>query len=418
MKHIIIGNGPAGIVAAETLRKNDPQASITVIGAEVTTPYSRMAIPYFIAGKIPPEGTHLRKRENHFENLGIELLHARVTRIDPELKTVHLHDEAPLHYDRLLIAAGASPVQLAIPGVDLPNVLSCWTIEDAQNICAAVTPGTRVLLMGAGFVGCIIIAPLLKRGAYVGIVASGDRMVPRMMTEGAGKMIQKWIENSGVTVYNDTRVTAIEAGPDGVLTARFKNGEHVEADLIVNATGVKANIDFLKNSGIATEYGVLVDDHLRTSRPDIYAAGDIAQAHDIATGGKTTNAIQPNAVDQGRIAALNMAGKPTIFNGGIAMNVLDVGGLVSSSFGRWWGAEDGEHVELFDEKGWKYLRLEFKDDVMVGATTVGTMRHVGVLRGLIQAQVHLGEWKEKLLQEPMRLMEAYMSTKLAATRRF
>ncbi|HEY3325959.1 MAG TPA: FAD-dependent oxidoreductase [Novimethylophilus sp.] len=418
MKHVIIGNGPAGIVAAETLRKADPEASITVIGAEVATPYSRMAIPYFIAGKIPPEGTHLRKRENHFAQLGIDLLHARVTRIDAAHKTLHLHDEQPLPYDRLLIASGASPVQLAIPGIDLPNVQSCWTIEDARNICDTVRPGTRVLLMGAGFVGCIVIAPLLKRGAHVGIVASGDRMVPRMMTEGAGKMIQKWIQNNGVTVYNDARVTAIEAGPDGVLTARMKNGESAEADLIINATGVKANIDFLKDSGIATEYGVLVDEYLRSNQPDIYAAGDVAQAHDIATGAKTTNAIQPNAVDQGRIAALNMAGKSTRFNGGIAMNVLDVDGLVSSSFGRWWGADEGEHVELMDESGWKYLRLEFKGDVMVGATAVGFTRHVGVLRGLIQAQVPLGNWKERLLKEPLRIMEAYLSSNLAATRHF
>lgn len=415
MNHVIIGNGPAGVVAAETLRQADPQSHITVISAEEMTPYSRMAIPYFIAGNIPQEGTHLRKRESHFEKLDIELLHARVESIVPAEKMLVLQDGSTLSYDRLLIAAGASPASLQIPGVDLPNVQSCWTLDDARRICDKVQPGTRVLLMGAGFVGCIVISPLLARGAEVSIVASGDRMVPRMMTSGAGKLIQKWVERSGVKVYNDARVASLEAGPNGSVIAKLKTGESVEADLVINATGVKANIGFLEGSGIATEYGVLVDDHLRTNQPDIYAAGDIAQALDIATGGKTTNAIQPNAVDQGRIAALNMAGRAVSFNGGIAMNVLDVGGLISSSFGRWWGADDGEHVELMDEDGWKYIRLEFKGDIMVGATTVGFTRHVGVLRGLIQSQVKLGAWKEKLLKEPLRVMDAYLATKIMST---
>lgn len=413
MHHVIIGNGPAGVVAAETLRKIAPADQVTVIGREKTAPYSRMAIPYFIAGKIAEQGTHLRKTDGHFDALSITQLQATVRGIDAQARQLTLQDGSTLSFDRLLIATGSSPVQPPIAGMDTPNVVACWTLDDARRICDSVKPGTRVLLMGAGFVGCIIIAPLLKRGAQVSLVASGDRMVPRMMTEGAGKMLQQWVQNKGVTVYNNVRVEALEAAAAGAVTARLKGGQTVEADLIINATGVKANIDFLKDSGISMEYGVLVDEYLQSNLPGIYAAGDVAQALDLATGEKTVNAIQPNAVDQGRIAAHNMAGRPTTFNGGIAMNVLDVGGLVSSSFGRWWGADGGEHVELVDQKGWKYLRLEFKDDVLVGATTVGFTRHVGVLRGLIQSQVPLGEWKEKLLQEPLRVTEAFLANALA-----
>lgn len=413
MHHVIIGNGPAGVVAAETLRKIDPASQVTVIGREKSAPYSRMAIPYFIAGKIAEAGTHLRKTDGHFEALDIRQLHATVSGLDPQAKQLTLQNGSSLEFDRLLIASGSSPVRPPITGMDTPNVVACWTLDDANRICASVTPGTRVLLMGAGFVGCIVIAPLLKRGAKVSLIASGDRMVPRMMTEGAGKMIQKWVENKGVKVYNNVRIEAIAPGANGTVLAKLKGGEIVEADLVINATGVKANIDFLKDTGIETEYGVLVDEHLQSNLPGIYAAGDVAQALDLATGKKTVNAIQPNAVDQGRIAAHNMAGRPATFNGGIAMNVLDVGGLVSSSFGRWWGADDGEHVELVIEGGWKYLRLEFKGDVLVGATTVGFTHHVGVLRGLIQRQVALGPWKEKLLKEPLRVTEAFLASSLA-----
>jgi NAD(P)H-nitrite reductase large subunit len=415
MNYVIIGNGPAGIIAAETLRKADAAGSIQVIGAEPETPYSRMAIPYLVAGNIEIDGTYLRKDAAHYRNLGIELVRGRVGKVDAKAKRLTLADGNTVAYDKLLIATGSSPAIPPISGMDLPNVHSCWTLEDARKIIATVKPGTRVLQMGAGFVSCIVIDPLRKRGAKLMIVGSGDRMVPRMMTPGASKLIQKWVESRGISVSNNTRVDSLTAGVNGAIIANLNNGETIETDLVINATGVKANIGFLEGSGVATEYGVLVDEYLRSSQPDIYAAGDVAQAHDIATNGKTVNAIQPNAVDQGRIAALNMTGKTVEFKGGIAMNVLDVGGLVSSSFGRWWGADGGEHVEMMDEDHWRYLRLEFKDDVLVGATTVGLTQHVGVLRGLIQARVPLGEWKATLLKEPIRVMEAYLATAQAAT---
>lgn len=414
MHHVIIGNGPAGVAAAETLRQADPRSYITVISAEELAPYSRTAIPYFIAGKAPEEDSHLSKRESYYERLDIELLRAKVRQVVPAEKTLLLQDGSRLIYDRLLLAAGASPA-MRIPGADLPNVYSCWTLDDARRICDKIKPDTRVLLMGAGFVGCIIVSPLLARGAQVSIVASSDRMVPRMVTSGAGKLIQKWVEHSGAKVYNDARVTALKAEPDGSVVASFNTGENIAADIVINATGGKANIGFLKDSGIATESGVLVDEHLRTNQPDIYAAGDIAQVCDKASSGNTIHAIQPNAMDQGRIAGLNMAGRSVIFNNGTAMNVLDVGGLISSSLGRWWGTDGGEHVELIDENGWKYMRLEFKGDVMVGATTVGFTRHVGVLRGLIQSQLRLGKWKDHLLKEPLRVMDAYIVTRIMSS---
>lgn len=415
MKYVIIGNGPAGIVAAETLRKTDATGSIQVIGAEPEAPYSRMAIPYLVAGNIEIEGTYLRKDEAHFRNLGIELIRGSVSTVDAKAKNLKLDDGKTFAFDKLLIASGSSPAIPPIPGMDLPNVHACWTLENARRIIDSVKPGSRVLQMGAGFVSCIVIDPLRKRGAKVTIVGSGDRMVPRMMTPGASKLIQKWVERNGIRILNNARVNSLSAGENGTLVAHLSTGENVEADLVINATGVKANIGFLENSGIETEYGILVNEYLQTSQPDVFAAGDVAQAQDIATGGKTVNAIQPNAVDQGRIAALNMTGKSVPFNGGIAMNVLDVGGLVSASFGRWWGAEGGEHVELMDENGWRYLRLEFKDDVMVGATSVGLTQHVGVLRGLIQARIPLGDWKGHLLRDPTRIMEAYLAKAQAAT---
>lgn len=416
MNHVIIGNGPAGVIAAETLRKTDVNSKIVLIGDEPEPPYSRMAIPYLLVGDIQEEGTYLRKDKNHFAQMGIDLVVGRVTKVDSAKKQIILKDGGQFNYDRLLIATGSHPVAPPIPGMDLPGIYPCWTLEDARHIAKLLKPGSRVLQMGAGFIGCIIMESLANSGVKLTVVEMGNRMVPRMMTEGAGGLIRKWVQKQGVEVHVSTRVEAIEQGQGGTLHVRLSDGAVLDVDMVISATGVRSNISFLEGSGINTDVGVLVDDQMRSNIPEIFAAGDVAQARDFSTGKMTVNAIQPNAADQARIAALNMAGKMTPSPGSLAMNVLDTLGLIASSFGQWWGAADegGEHAELMDEENFRYLRLEFKGDVLIGATSLGLTQHVGVLRGLIQTRTHLGEWKDRLLHDPTRIMEAYLAQAQAA----
>jgi len=160
---------------------------------------------------------------------------------------------------------------------------------------------------------------------------------------------------------------------------------------------------------------VLVNDQMQSNIPEIYAAGDVAQARDFSTGKMVVNASQPNAADQARVAALNMAGKPVSSPGSMAINVLDTLGLIAASFGQWWGEEGGEHAEQVDRENFRYMRLEFKGDVLIGATSLGLTQHVGVLRVLIQTRTPLGEWKDKLLKDPTRVMDAYLAKAQAAT---
>jgi NAD(P)H-nitrite reductase large subunit len=152
-----------------------------------------------------------------------------------------------------------------------------------------------------------------------------------------------------------------------------------------------------------------VDETMRTSVPDIYACGDVAEFHDCLTGQATVNAIQPNAVEQGRIAGLNMAGRRASSRGSFAFNVLDTLGLISYSFGAWQGVPGGEHAEVSDPARFRYLRLEFQEDRLVGANTIGLTEHSGVLRGLIEGKVRLGPWKRRLMQNPTALMDAYLA---------
>jgi len=164
-----------------------------------------------------------------------------------------------------------------------------------------------------------------------------------------------------------------------------------------------------EGSGIAVERGILVDADMQSSVPGIYAAGDVTEAVDFISGKRTLNAIQPNAADQARIAAINMAGGQASLQGSLAINVLDTLGLISASFGQWWGEAGGESVERADESDFKYISLQFKGDVLIGATSIGLTDHVGVLRGLTMGRVRLGEWKERLLVDPTRIMEAYLA---------
>jgi len=427
--HVILGAGPAGVIAAETIRKQAPHDQITIVGDEAEPPYSRMAIPYLLIGNIQEDGTYLRKSATHFEALNVKQVSARAQRVDGAGKQVHLSNGEVLAFDKLLIATGSRPVQPPIPGIDSPEVHTCWTLDDARAIMALAKPGARVVQMGAGFIGCIIMEALAARGVELTVVEMGDRMVPRMMGPVAGGMIRDWVQNKGVQVFTGAKVTSIErqgessegllsklAGmlgggskdaSDAPLTVVLSNGKKIPADLVISATGVKPCIDFLEGSDVKCLQGVLTDEHLETNVPGVYAAGDCAEAFDKVSGTTIVSAIQPNAAEQARVAALNMVGRTTYLKGVTQINVLDTLGLISTSFGNWEGAPGGESATLTTEN--RHLSLQFSGDVMVGCNSVGWTDHVGVMRGLVEGQVRLGEWKDKLIEDPTQLMRAYLA---------
>lgn len=409
MKHIILGNGPAGVVAAETLRRAAPNDDILLVGNEPEPPYSRMAIPYLLEGNIDEAGTYLRKSADHFHGLRIRQKLGRAVALNADKRTVLFDDGHFEDYDKLLIATGSHPVRPPIPGIDLDQVQTCWTLADARAIARLAKPGSQVVQLGAGFIGCIIMEALVKRGVQLTVVEMGDRMVPRMMTPEAGGMIKRWVEKQGVRVVTRAGVDRIEAGADCPLSVTLSTGDHLDCDLLIVAAGVAPNVAFLEGTAVHVAKGVLVDDCMQTSVPGIYAAGDVAEAPDLFTGRHLVAAIQPNAADQARVAALNMAGQAARMKGVLAINVLDSMGMISSSFGEWQGVAGGDGVEQADEVMGRYISLQFSGDVLVGATAVGLTEHVGALRGLIQGKTKLGPWKDKLLATPTRFAEAYIA---------
>ncbi len=406
--YVIVGAGPAGIATAEELRKADPDSSILVLSGEEEPPYSRMAIPYVLTGLIGESGSYLRKTNDHYQSKAISVTHAKASAIDVAGHSVSLDDGNTCSYGKLIVATGASPIKPPVEGLELPGVHHCWTLEDARAIAERAAEGSDVVLMGAGFIGCIILEALVTRGVNLTVVEAEDRMVPRMMNDTAGNLIKKWCEDKGITVLTSTRVTQLTAN-EKRLNVELDNGRSTAADLVVVATGVRSNVEFLQGSGIEVNEGIKVNDRLQSSVEDIYAAGDCAEGPDFSTGGWSVHAIQPTATEHGRIAALNMVGKHARYKGSLNMNVLDTAGLISSSFGLWQGVDGGQIAEALDEDHYRYTRLAFDGGRLVGALTIGRTENIGILRGLIQSRTNLGVWEDRLMENPNRITEAYVA---------
>jgi NAD(P)H-nitrite reductase large subunit len=227
---------------------------------------------------------------------------------------------------------------------------------------------------------------------------------------GGGGLLARVAAAVGLS-HHHTATPPSASGSAAPLKIKLSNGQMLETDLVIIATGVRPAIGFLENSGIKCLVGVLTDEHLQTSVPGVYAAGDCAEAFDKVSEKTIVSAIQPNAAEQARVAALNMVGQPATLRGVTQINVLDTLGLISASFGQWQGLQGGLGVELTDKAAGRHLSLQFHGDHLVGCNAVGWTEHVGAMRGLVEGRVKLAPgWRDRLLDDPTRLMEAYLAS--------
>ena len=416
-KHVIVGGGPGGINAIETIRGYDGDALITLISDEPA--YARMALPYYISGDIP-EKQVLTGDDGYFERLGVTTkFGSRVTAINPGANTVTLDDGATVEYDNLLIATGSSAQKLNVPGADGDGVYNLWTVEDARNAAAALNGEVEVAFIGAGFIGFIILNAMYKVDAKLHVIELENQVLPRMLDAQGASLVKTWLNNQGVTVSSGVSVNEIVHGGDGKKTLKLSDGSTVSADLVVVATGIKANIDFLAGAGIETNQGILVDKRCRTNHANIYAAGDVAEGPDLSTGGHAVHAIQPTAVDHGRIAGANMAGQDVEYPGSLVMNILDICGLQCASFGIW-AEGDRETTTIVNATRPVYRKLVWHGDTLVGAILLGPaddvamLTDIGMIKGLIQTQTALGAWKGHIQSNPVDIRRPYVATKTAA----
>lgn len=415
---IIIGGGPAATNAIETIRQFDSETSITLISDEPA--HSRMALPYWLAGQIPREQTHTGNGD-YFQRLGVTTRFGeRVAAIDAAAKSVTTDGGETLTYDNLLIATGSRPMDLPVAGADLPGVTPKWSLAHVEAGLKVLEgkSNPRVVLVGAGFIGFIILSALHKRGCQLTVVERESHVLSRMLSTTSAEYVHRWLDKKNITVHAGTSVTGISAADDGSKVVATSNGD-IEADLVVVAIGVKPNVELAANAGLQTDHGILVDNNLRTSDPNIYAAGDCAQGPAMFNSDRQIHAIHPTAVDHGRVAGANMTGQDIAYHGSLSMNVLDVCGLQCVSYGNW-DDTSAEALEIASPQSNVYRNLLFSGEKITGAMFVGEANNVGMLtdvgmvKGLMQTETALGPWKDFLKNNPFDIRRAYIGTSVAA----
>jgi NAD(P)H-nitrite reductase large subunit len=249
------------------------------------------------------------------------------------------------------------------------------------------------------------------------LIEREPHVLPRMLNAEAADLLEGWLRDHGLAVHTGASLERIEDAPDGKKRL-VVNGSALSTQYtaLIIATGIRSNIDWLRDSGLAIGQGIVVDEQLRTSDPNIYAAGDVAEVTDAVTGQRTVMAIETAAMDHGRIIGAAMAGQPAAYAGGLLMNVIEVAGLQAASFGDWAGAEASEGRA----EGGHYRRYVWQGDRLTGAVLVGPARQVagendmGMLKGLVQAGRPLGPWKRLLVERPFEVRKVFLASGTAA----
>jgi NAD(P)H-nitrite reductase large subunit len=413
-RHLIIGGGTAGMNAIRTIREEEGERSaITLVSAE--KPYSRMVLPYYLDRSIA---------ESHVYTATAKVLAGwgvtthvgkRATALDTTKNVCTLDDGTTVEYDDCLIATGSSAVRAPVPGADGASVHSFWTLDQARGVLAQIQPGGHVVMVGAGFIAFTILNSILSLGAKLTIVEVAPRILPRMIDDTGAKLVEGWLTKHGVAIRAGAKLASIDDAK-GRKRLKFAAGGDLVADVVIMATGIRTNLEWLKGAGVKTNQGIVVDDRLRSSVPNVYAAGDVAEGPDLISRANAVHAIEPTAQEHGRVVGANMAGKDVRYRGSLIINIVEVCHLDVASFGAWDDAQAETASGVKPDRP-AYRKLLWRGDRLTGAIILGpssdiwTTNDVGMLKGLIQSGVSLGRWKAHLKNNPFDVKPAFIATK-------
>jgi NAD(P)H-nitrite reductase large subunit len=397
MKYVIIGNGIAGVCAAEAIRSEDATGDIAIIGDETFPPYSRPMISHVLEGSQPHDKLPVRSDRFYDDCAITPVLGQRAAGIDIDNRQVMLADGFRVDYDRLLIAAGADPRPVAAEGLDLKNIFYMRTEDHVKRQVAALDGARRAVVLGGGLVGFKAAYGLLKRGLSVTMLITSGYPLSMQVDPTAGKMILDELVRHGLTVEVGVSVSAFE-GNGAVQAAVTDAGTRLPCDLVIIGKGVLPARTFIPRDKIDVDLGVVVDADLQTSAPGIYAAGDVAESVDISRNCRWVNALWPEAANQGRVAGLNMAGRSVAYPGSLSRNVMRVFDLDVLTVGNANPAPDSGCRILDTGGNGHYRRLVLKDDLLVGAVMINRIEQGGVLRSLIENRIPIRLPPHSLMQ--------------------
>jgi len=396
--YVIIGDGVAGSSAAETIREEDPDAAVAVVTEEGEPLYNRILIKEFAKGKLPEAPLSIHDEE-WYDDRDIDLrLNTVVTELDVNAKAIHTHEGEEIGYDSLLLAVGGTPAQLPVENADAEGVHHFWTFQDARRIAEHASDADRGVVVGAGLLGIDFAAICGAQGVEADYLMRGECWWRYALSPEGAEIIHEGMREKGVTPRLESGVDRFETDDDGHLVAAVdSNGERYEAEFAGVAIGLSFNVELLEGTGIDTDEGILVDEHMRTNVEDVYAAGDITRFHDVILGERTQNGSWGSAKQQGTVAAANM-----------------VNGHGSETF-RWVPSYSITHFDfpfmsfghptIGDDtverrySGEEYRQLSFRNGKLIGGVLIGDLAPQSAYKSLIREERPVADQTEALLAE-------------------
>lgn len=372
---VIIGGGIAGLSAAEAARISSPEASITLVCQEDDLPYYRLNLTRYLAGEISASDLPVHPESWYAEQRITMLNGAEVTSIDRSARLVSFKSHPALGYDRLILAMGAHPSIPPIPGAELENVVTLRTCRDAEIILRQGRQGARCVIIGGGVLGLEAAAALSRRDVRVTLVEGFDWLLPRQLNRAAGERLAAVARGLGINLVCGARIRKL-SGIQAVQDVILESGESIAADLVIIAAGVRSNSYLARMAGLEVNNGVVVDQNLRTSDPDIFAAGDLAEHQGTLYG------TWAPAQYQGTIAGMNAAGGEAVFAGIPRSNSIKVLGVDLFSIGQV-HPDDASYL-VFEDDGDTFQQFLFRDSRLVGAILLGDISLAPAVKKLIE----------------------------------
>ena len=386
--YVIIGNGVAGTTAAENIRKNDKDGRITIFTEEDFPFYSRIRLNEYISGDITEQDLIARKDQWYREKDIVLKIETRVTDAESSEKIVMTDDNKRIPYDRLLVATGSHSFIPPIKGSDKKGVFAIRSIQDARDITDWVKDIENVVLIGGGLLGLEAGNALRKLGKKVMVVEFFPRLLPRQLDLDGANRLQGMMETMGFSFRLGAKTEEI-TGADQVKGVHLEGGEELSAEMVIISAGVRPNLEMAESLGLTQDKGIVVDEKLRTNKPDVYAAGDVAAFKGMPYG------IWPAAMEQGEIAGINMAGGDKVYGGSTLSTTLKVVGIDLASAGNIDAENEFESKAFTDEKVYKKIVIE--DNKIVGCIMLGDTKGFNKIKKMMSEGRDISQEKDEIL---------------------
>lgn len=393
MRVIIVGNGLAGMIAAKTLRELDKNVEIDIFTEEKYNYYPRPNLIEFLAGTLSFEKIFAFPEKWYTEqNINIQL-EKPVTQISPDSKEIEVVGGEKKKYEFLILASGSLAFVPPFKGAEKEGVFTLRTLDDAFEIIEYTKSRRRVTVIGGGLLGLETARALKSRGAEVEVVEFFDHLLPRQLDEPGASLLKSQIEKVGIEIRLGLACEEI-LGQERVVGLKFKSGQEIKTDAALVAAGVRPNIRIAQDAGLETDRGLIVNDSLQSSHPEILGAGDIIQHAGRVYG------IIPASFNQARIAAQNVMGQKQKYEGTVPYNTLKVVGIDLTSIGTV-NPEDESYEEIRKENRDQgiYKKIVLRNGEVCGLISIGTKKGVSEISRLISQKVNIEKWKESLLDD-------------------